>query len=497
MEITKVRKIGFFSALSICFTSIVGIGIFLKNSSIGNNLQGNGVSWLITWMLSGLLAGLLAFHFGKISRIESKQNLTGLSSWATEIIDEKNNWFKKIVTTNYGLFYNPILSITLSFFCAEFFFEFLKTINENLVFDLWVYIVSTILLSTFFILNNYFSSKISGYISLVTSILKFIPLLMVILIGIIFWNSHNNNSSNGFENIITPEKALQGIMLSMPSTLFAFDSFIGVGSWSKEIKGGPKAISKVIVISISFVTIVYCLICLASIFHYNSAGTTIVSVLIDSLPKGSEKWITIFVTLFIFISAFGTTNSIVGTMLNEYKNILIGKKILFSANILNKYNVSKGALILTFFFFGLWSLILFVPTLIINTDALLDGFSNLVVVYIFLIYAYLIYQFWKNIYKKEEAIKSKKIKNNIYSTLVWISLIGTIMISLLNFYYVLQQAILEPMNQSSWGLYLIGKNFGSLNNLDALIIYIVFTFAFFSTPFINDILVNKKNKVKF
>ena len=250
MEITKARKIGFFSALSICFSSIVGVGIFLKNASVGKNVDGNGYAWLTTWIVAGVLALLLAYHFGKISKIESKSNLSGLTSWTNEIFDKKNKWFKNLTMTNYGVFYNPILSICLSFFTAEFFIEFLRTINPNIINDLWIHALITLIFLSFFILNNYFSHRISGYISVSTSILKFIPLLMVIFIGIIFLNTHNSSdSNNGFNQEISFEKALQGIVLSMPSVFFAFDSFIGVGAWSKQIKGGEKSVSKVIVIA--------------------------------------------------------------------------------------------------------------------------------------------------------------------------------------------------------------------------------------------------------
>ena len=42
------KKIGFISAFSICFTSLVGIGIFLKNAAVGTNAGGHGVAWLFS-----------------------------------------------------------------------------------------------------------------------------------------------------------------------------------------------------------------------------------------------------------------------------------------------------------------------------------------------------------------------------------------------------------------------------------------------------------------
>lgn len=497
MNVSGVKKIGFFSALSISFTSIVGIGIFLKNASVGANVNGNGWSWLATWIISGIIAILLAFHFGKISRLDATNNrTTGLNSWVEEVSDEKNKWFKNIVQSNYGIFYNPILSICLSFFCAEFFISFIQCINPNVSIDLWAYVIITICFITFFLLNNYFSVKFSSFISVTTSILKFIPLVMVILIGLIFANTHNliiddqTIGANGFDQNISFDKAIQGIMLSIPSVLFSFDSFIGVGVWSKYIKGGEKTISKVVVTSMIFVTIVYCLICLASIFHYNSGdgGTTILNVLIDSLPPGAKNGITIFVSLFIFFSAFGTSNSICGTALNEFKNIIINKRIVFSSYLSKNYKLEKATLFLSFIVFSFWIIVIFVPSMIINNDALIDGFSNLVVIFIFLIYAYTIFLFWKNKYFKSEKYANEKNKK-AYSFLVWIAIILVLVTSMLNVIYIFINGIVEWNEKSNWGLFLANNG---IRNLDVLILYICFSILFLSFPFINEWILKRK-----
>ncbi len=496
MSDKSFRKIGFFSALSICLTSIVGIGIFLKNASIGKSVDGNGTSWLLTWIISGLIAILLAFHFGKISIIESKKGLTGLNSWVDNLSDKKNQWFKKIVSINYGYFYNPILSLCLSFFCTEFLILFIQTIAPSISFDLWVYFLITLCFLVFFILNNYFSIKISGYISITTSILKFIPLLMAILIGLIFANIHNipsHDSLNGFNQKISFGKAIQGIVLSIPSALFAFDSFVGVGTFSKNVKGGTKTVSKVIIVSMILVTVIYCLICLSSIFHFipsSSGGTTILNVLIDSLPTNVKKGITIFVSLFIFISAFGTSNSIIGSSLNEYRNIIINQKTRLSQVLFSKFkDEKKSSLILAIIIMTFWSIVMFVPSMIINNDSLIDGFSNLVVIYIFLIYAYTIFLFWKN-YFLQNKITNSKIKNNVYTTLVWLSIILTLSCVLLNIVYIFINGISDPFIKSSLGLFISNGN--NLSNLNNLILYVVFSIVFLSFPFI----VYKERKIE-
>ena len=480
------KKIGFISAFSICFTSIVGIGIFLKNANVGANVEGNGIAWLFSWIITGLLSILLAFHFGKISTIKSKNGITGLNLWIHEITDVKNTWFKKISSINYGLFYHPILLISLSFFTTEFFIEIFKPVI-NVEIHLGIYAIITICFLAFFILNNYFSIKFSSHISFVTSILKIIPLIMVIIIGISFFNQNNYGGTDGFQITISPDKAIQGIMLSIPGVLFSFDSFIGIGSWSNNIKGGEKAVSRVIIFALVFVTIIYSLICIASIFHFNSKGTTILNVLLDSLPQNVNLGITIFITITIFISAFGTTNSICGSALHEYKNLVIHENIFFIPRIKSKFNNSKSALISFVLVVSFWSLIILIPSIIINHDGLIDGFSNLVVVAIFPIYAYLIFLYWKNIYLKSN--KNNKYRH-WYTIAVWAALIWVLLAIGLNIYFVLEAAIKSWNSSSSWGLFITQGI--AINNLNVLILYIVFFAIFFSFPFINFKIIEKR-----
>ena len=277
MSEKTTKKIGFFSALSICVGSIVGIGIFLKNGSVGESVKGNGVTWLLTWIVSGLIALLVAIHFGKISKVESDNQVTGLSAWSRLLTTSKQKWFHKLVSFNYAIFYLGILGITLAFFSSELLIAFLKEISPNITVPIWGHVLIALVFLTIFILTNHFSYKVSGWISSATLVLKFIPLIMVVVIGIALVNNHNGieiqkpvngamitetiKGQNGFtDRPIDAGTAIKGMMISLPSVLFAFDSFVGVGALSNKIKGGDKAVSKIIIFGMLFVTIIYTLI---------------------------------------------------------------------------------------------------------------------------------------------------------------------------------------------------------------------------------------------
>ena len=128
-----------------------------------------------------------------------------------------------------------------------------------------------------------------------------------------------------------------------------------------------------------------------------------------------------------------------------------------------------------------WIFSMFIPSIIINNDSLIDGFSNLVVIYMFLIYAYTIFLFWKN-YFLQNKISSSKFKNNFYTTLVWLSIVLTLACVLLNIVYIFINGISDPFIKSSLGLFISNRN--NLSNLNNLILYIIFSFIFLGFPFV-------------
>lgn len=489
----NARKIGFFSALSICVGSMVGIGIFLKNASVGGAVQGDGISWLFAWLISGIIALLVAIHFGKIAKIELSANQSGLSGWTDYVVSNKNKWFKKVVSLNYGFFYNTILIIALSFFTTELFIDFLHQIDNSIKVDAWVYAIISTSLLFLLITVNYLSIKVSSKISIVTTILKFIPLIATVIIGISFFANHNLGGSNGFETQIDFVPAMKGVMLSIPSILFAFDSFVGVGALSKQVKGGDKMVSKVIVVSMISVTVIYLLICLASIFHFNGNGTTIANVLLDSLPKAAQKAITITVTFFVFVAGFGTTNAITSITMKEFVNITANNKFVGATKLKNKFGLNKASLILFIASCTFWSVTLMIPTMILNSDVIIDGFSNVVVAYFFLVYAFVIFNFWKNVWKKDEKIAGTDNKK-LYTTLVFAAVVAVVIGIGSNVFFVIFDGIANPFKASSWGLLLTNWK---IPNYQVLIIYAIGSLAFFLIPQLNFWLIeNKVDKVK-
>ncbi|MGL4183896.1 MAG: APC family permease [Metamycoplasmataceae bacterium] len=499
MEIKNVRKLGFFSALTICIGSVVGIGIFFKNASIQGFNQNDGVSWLLSWILGGFIALLVAIHFGKLSKVKLDNDNTGLAGWANHYTKPKEKWFSKLVSINYSLFYNSLLCVILIFLTGETVVEFIYNAQgiDHKDFPVYGIAIISIAFGIVIFITNYLSTKFVGITSQITTIIKFIPLIVVIICGMILFNNHyleapnGNLGGNGFENFISPGESFQGILISLPAVLFAFDNFIGVGVLGDRFKGGEKTVSKVIFIGMIGVIVIYVLVAVSSILHsVDGVPSFIANVIQDIFGGQAARILNIFLSLIIFISVFGTTMAVNAVCLKEFQNIVKKKVIYKTSWWTNKFGENKTVIIFYWLVIGFWTLLIYLPAAILNNDQIVDGFSNYPVILFFLVYIILIFFYWKNDYLPNQQNKKKKI---IYSIFVIFTLFAISVVISVNVILSIKEAIVAPLGKISWGLYF--TNGIGISNLGAVIFYLIFIIFFFSTPFINDYFV-KKSQLK-
>lgn len=509
MSIKNAHKIGFLSALCICVGSVVGIGIFFKNSGIGATTY-DGITWLMAWIIGGFTALLVAVHFGRISRMDHNSETYGMSGWSRIVTKkESKKWFANLVSVNYTFFYNSIIGVILSFFAAEMLVDFIFILNGQKdwaqTFPIWALVLIAIGIFTIITTGNLLSSKYTSWVSQLSLFLKSIPLIFAVFVGIIFPYVHNANGFNDFETIANPLNSFKGLILSLPSVLFAFDAFIGIGALTDRVKNGKKVVSKIIVLGMVSVLVLYILIAISSILHA-SDNTFISNVIADSLPKEAAYFINILIAFFLFISVYGTTNSLNACCLSELDNLIRANIIFGLTRIKNKIGHKKTKNLLMILSSIFWMILIFVPSAILDNDQLIDGFSNFPIVFFFIVYAVMIYYYWKNIYQKnnhrqelfyksvyQKSYRLKKI--DYYTIFVWITIIMVFAVVGINMVVVFISGITEPNRISTWGLY---KSISGikLTNLHVLIIYIIALTFFIALPVINFQLVKKIEKRK-
>ena len=206
------KKIGLFSSICLLIGSMVGVGIFFKNGNVFQANAGNAIGVIIAWVIASVISICCAFCFAEVG--SSKQSHSGLGGWFEAIIGPKTGRFVKIIQP---IFYFGIICFCIAIFTGEAVFNMWGGANDV---HFSVIMIVGLLLVYAFLLFNYFAFNKSAKCQTVFTSLKFIPLTMVVLAGVIY--SGINGTTGLFEKLSDPSQhpmTFVGILTSIPSIL--------------------------------------------------------------------------------------------------------------------------------------------------------------------------------------------------------------------------------------------------------------------------------------
>lgn len=469
------KKIGLLLSMMMIIGSVVGIGIFFKNGSVSKAVDGDGISWLLAWVLGGLISIAAAINFAEIGSF-SNSKFIGLSNWVYKVTRKKELGYH--VSISYAIFYWGILNTVIGIFASEalfYFFVSIHVVDKDSI-KIWMHVIVGLSFTVFFMMLNILSARMSGHFQFMITIIKFVPLIVALFLGILFPNTFNNGGSNGFlKNAFT----IKGIIVALPAVLFAYDAFLVSGSVSEKTKNPTKTLPKAILFGMILIVVLYSLIAVSSILH--SKGE-IFELIIDVLPKEFSSKIVAIVMFFIFISALGVTNGISSAFTNEVL-VLVKNKMLFgSAYLLKKFKENLVFIfylsIIEIFYF----LVLIVPGIVLETDILFDAVSNYPTVIFFMIYGGTIFMYT---IKRNQIHETKKINGILFYVASAISVTGILFMELAYLFFQIQNLFTDNINPSSWGVFWAGKANKLILNWVPILLYSVSVLFFFTIPVLN------------
>lgn len=482
------KKIGFFTALSMLIGSVIGVGIFLKNGNIFQTNNYNAVGVLIAWILGAIIAITTAYSFAEIG--SSIRSRSGIAGWSEKLVGKKFGAFVKIT---FPLFYISILEVVLCVFLAETIFYIFDT-NSTIHFGF----VSLLALFLFiiFILFNSMSLKWSGRFSSITTILKFIPILAIIIAGIIYAiiNKTGGLFDTNNQMSFSSKPSFSLIISSLPSVLFAFDSFTNIGNMALDIKKPEKNVSLVIIVGMITCSILYVLTTISQILVSNGNGLQFFnnSFFGDSTIR---EILNIVIRIFIMISVLGVVNSFSASIIRSFQSI-IDEKVFFAHDFIKKISNNipyikddvKSGTILSLIVCMFWFIVLIIPSLCVSkngTDAFVDGVSNFPVIFFFLIYGILVLFGFINRFTKKVEVRKYKL----FLVFAPISLIGILLVFCYVFFY---QNLIQPFIDEidlSWGLFY--SNGYKVTSWMSMIWFFISLVLFLLIPYLNYFLKNK------
>ena len=479
MRPAQKRKFGFFTSLALMVGSIVGIGVFFKNHSIQQNVDNNGYAWVAAWLIIGVLSIAMAVVYSEISKTKTKHK-SGLVGWTDLVTNKRFTYFNQF---NYNFFYFGIYATIFGYIFSESLFQVLVVtgaMSQQPPLYFHVIIGWVVIISSYFLCSQ--SEQAVNRLQATANLIKFIPLVAVIVIAVVLLNHHyladkTNPVTNSFQ--VTHFNAF-GLIATLPAVMFSYDAFINVGSLTKKIKNGEKAISKIVFMGMIIVIILYFGVAVSAALHNQGR---VDNLLKDALGnKGSvSQAIEIIIWISITFASYALINANILVFHQNMKEANADRVFFFSYALNYKWKSKTSTMVSTYMIMVVWLSVTTILTLVFNSDAYLDGITNYGVLFYFPIYAYVVFCYAK---KRQQFANIKQMKKPLLFFLVAISSIMVLAITLFDLFWVQTLAVfLAPDQTVTWGLY--DTNNYITPNIARFTLFVVMTFVFFTMPYLN------------
>lgn len=308
------RKYGLFTAVCMVVGIVIGSGVFFKAQTILTKTGGDMPLGIVAWLIGGavMLVSLLSFSFmsAKYERVN------GLVDYAEATVGPRFGYCMGWFT---GTVYFPGMTAALAWISARYTMEFIVSVDP--AFPMAIPAASggcsigpeCMALTLFYLCAvyamNVISPKLAGKFQTSTTVIKLIPLVMMMVGGVIYGVYTGNLQQNFVTTAQVAEVSDSPLFTAVCATAFAYEGWIIATSVNSEIRDSKKNLPRALVIGGLIIIAVYLL------YYIGVAGGTTNQELIE---KGATVAFTnIFggvlgnvLNLFIAVSCLGTTNGL-------------------------------------------------------------------------------------------------------------------------------------------------------------------------------------------
>ncbi|ALD66899.1 APC family permease [Spiroplasma cantharicola] len=433
----KNKSFEFLTIFSMVFGIVVGSGIYLKNKvEAGGVLHEAGRNpWLAltVWLFIGVLCSLVMLTFIEAASATKNDGHSTAQSWANKFINRRTASLFSIL---YICMYLPILAGLGALFTVKTVFSGINTFyfamnEESLILKIgkvqWMSLelfFSTIVLIGFSLMNI-FTHKPSKFIQSIFTIVKFLPLITIVIGGFSLFiiNPKGNNSFNpstGYEP--WQVNTFFGTMIPI---LFAFDGFIYAATLQKDCEH-KEVVAPAMLSAIIAVTFFYIIITI-SIFFGASDGD--VFKLFDNLFKKSP-WVALLFKLIIAGTILTTVNGYT-TLIPKTVQSGVQEKFIYSKEGKDNISYVKSGFIGMAITISIYVLFLTISIAIdwnspeINYFLVADYSSNSTVMFGFIVYLILMIYVLHN--RRTKKVETLKVKGGFVIGIITCTILSIIM----------------------------------------------------------------------
>ncbi len=308
------RKYGLFTAICMVVGIVIGSGVFFKAQVILEKTGGNMPLGILAWLIGGVIMLVCVLTFANMSQKYEKVN--GIVDYAEATVGPKYGylvgWFMTTI-------YYPTLTSVLAWLSARYTLVFLTSVNPDLPLVVpveqggCVVGPECIALMLFYLCCGYavnaLSPKLAGKLQTTTTVIKFIPLTLMAVVGIVYGLTTGQLASNFANPALGYEVIGNPLFAAVCATAFAYEGWIIATSINSELKDSKRNLPKALIIGGLIIIATY-------LFYYiGVAGGASNDQLIRE--GATVAFLNIFgnvfgnvLNLFVAISCLGTMNGL-------------------------------------------------------------------------------------------------------------------------------------------------------------------------------------------
>lgn len=370
MENKLERKYGLFTAICMVVGIVIGSGVFFKAQVILEKTGGNMPLGILAWLIGGVIMLVCVLTFANMSQKYEKVN--GIVDYAEATVGPKYGylvgWFMTTI-------YYPTLTSVLAWLSARYTLVFLTSVNPSLPLVVpaeqggCVVGPECIALMLFYLCCGYavnaLSPKLAGKLQTSTTVIKFIPLTLMAVVGIAYGLTTGQLANNFANPALGYEVMGNPLFAAVCATAFAYEGWIIATSINSELKDSKRNLPKALIIGGLIIIATY-------LFYYiGVAGGASNDQLIRE--GATVAFLNIFgnvfgniLNLFVAISCLGTMN---GLMLGCVRGLYSlaarkeGPRPDIFSQVDSKTNMAHNSSVVGLLMCGFWGLYFYLANL--------------------------------------------------------------------------------------------------------------------------------------
>ena len=345
------ERYGLLTAICMVVGIVIGSGVFFKAQTILQRTEGNILYGILSWLIGGAVMIICAFTFATMATRYSKVN--GLVDYAEATCGK---WYAYMIGWFTSTVYYPAMTSVLAWVSARYTLVLFNP-EADITSGLCIALGAFYLCLAYAV--NALSPKIAGYFQVSSTVIKLIPLAIMIVVGTIagLVNGQTIEAfANATKSMAEGDAGFGSVFAGVAAAAFAYEGWIIATSVNAELKNSKRNLPIALVVGTLIIVIFYVLY-----FIGLTGGATVDTLINDGAPMA-------FLNLFgkvggtllnvcIVVSCLGTLNGLMLGSVRSFYSIAArdcGPKPEVLAEVDDKTNMPSNSGIVALLVCGFW-----------------------------------------------------------------------------------------------------------------------------------------------